>query len=471
LRSEKVSASPCVAGFAEQGVEVWRSMLGELSPCFTRPGQRRFAALVSGALLSERRPLVTEIVTALGLQDHWRAVEAFVEEGSWPLEEVERKLAKLAADSGRWRGRPIDCAQGREPVERQLWAVDDLKVLKSGKKIWGACSFHEYTSRSSNRPETVWAHNWVLCGALKLGPAQKAFLPTSARLYARRQQMPPGESFRAKTELAVELLRDCARGVEGRHLAVFDGAYAVSTTVQPLIDPPGGQPRIDLLSRLRFDSRLYELPPARQEGQRGRPRRWGSPLPAPPDADRWPGHWRRAEALVYGRTRRIRYKKVLCQWHPAGAEARVHAFAFRIDGYQRPWHLVTSDLDLQAQDVVELYAARFAQEDAHRDLKQQLGLGTCQGRLKNSVLRTFQLRLVTMTMLRALQELLDAQQSDPWWSKPPWYRQKQRGSLRDVKRLVEEAWRHFPQLGRESLTLEKALAAGPRGPMALRRAA
>jgi len=253
------------------------SMLGEFSRCFTRPGQRRFAALVSGALLSERRPLVTEIVTALGLQDHWRAVEAFVEEGSWPLEEVERKLAKLAAGSGGWRGRPIDCAQGREPVERQLWAVDDLKVLKSGKKIWGACSFHEYTSRSSNRPETVWAHNWVVCGALKLGPAQKAFLPTSARLYARREQMPPGESFRAKTELAVELLRNCARGVEGRHLAVFDGAYAVSTTVQLLIHPCDLEPRIDFLSRLRFDSRLYEPPLARQEGRRGRPRRWGSP--------------------------------------------------------------------------------------------------------------------------------------------------------------------------------------------------
>lgn len=151
-------------------VEVWSSMLADFAPCFTRPGQRRFAALVSGALLSERRPLVTEIVTALGIQDQWRAVEAFVEEGSWPLEEVEGKLAKLAAGSGRWRRRPIDCApfgsgpqgrrQGREPVQRQLWAVDDLKVLKSGKKIWGACSFHEYTSRSSNRPETVWAHNW-----------------------------------------------------------------------------------------------------------------------------------------------------------------------------------------------------------------------------------------------------------------------------------------------------------------------
>ncbi|MHC5035523.1 MAG: transposase, partial [Planctomycetota bacterium] len=119
---------------SEKLVEDWMSMLAEFSPCFTKPGQRRFAALLSGTLLSERRPLVTEIVTALGLQDHWRAMEAFIEEGSWPLEEVERRLAKLVARSGRWGRRRISSAQGHAPLGRQLWAVDDLKVLKAGRK-------------------------------------------------------------------------------------------------------------------------------------------------------------------------------------------------------------------------------------------------------------------------------------------------------------------------------------------------
>lgn len=442
----------------EKVVEVWMDMVAEFAPCFTGPGQRRFAALVSGALLSERRPLVTEIVTALSLQEHWRAMEAFVEEGSWPLRKVEGALAGLACGSGRFKG-------------RLLWAVDDLKVLKSGRKIWGACSFHEYTSRSPNRPETVWAHNWLICGALKVGP-KKAFLPTSARLYLRREQMPPGESFRTKTELAVELLRGCARVIAGPHLAVFDGAYALSSTVQPLISAPDGEPRMEFLTRLRLDSRLYEPPPARRAGQRGRPRRWGRRLPAPGDADGWPGPWRPAKALVYGQKRAIRYKKTLCQWHPAGDAARVHAFAFRIEGYDKPWYLVTSDLELGAQEVLEAYAGRFTQEDAHRDLKQHLGLGACQGRLKSVVLRTLQLRLVALTMLRKLQEHLDAQPSEAaWWPKPPWYRHKQRGSLRDVKHLLTEAREHFSQLRWESTTLQEIAAIHAIAPKALRRAA
>ena len=422
-------------------VEAWMSLLDEFSCCFTEPGRRRFRQLAIGGLLCERRPLVTEIVTALGIQEQWRSVEAFVEYGAWPLEEVQEVLAQIAAPTSRLGG-------------RQIWAVDDLKVLKSGKKIWGACSFHEYTSRSPNRPETVWAHNWVLCGALKLG-RHRVFLPTIARLYMRRDQMPEGERFRTKPQLAVEALRRCAKAARGPHLAVFDGGYAVSSVVRPLMNPAHGQGRIEWLTRLRLDSRLYEPPAPPKAGQRGRPRKWGTPLPAPRDADTWPSPWRHSKAMVYGKTRRMRYKQVLCQWHPAGAQARVHAFAFQVEGYKKPWYLVTSDLRLKPPQVVEFYAARFAQEDAHRDLKQQLGLGAGQGRLKSVVLRTFQLRLLAMTLLRVLGAALDLAHGDAWWRRPPWYRHKKRGSVRDIKGMLIEAKEQFSQLDWHRPTLEK----------------
>jgi hypothetical protein len=442
------------------------SLLGQFDCCFTAPGRRRFAALTSGALLCEGRPLVTEIVTALGLQNQWRSVEAFLEYGAWPLEQVEGVLARVAAA----------CARSEE---RQVWAVDDLKVLKSGKKIWGACSFHEYTSRSANRPETVWAHNWVLCGALKVGPG-KAFLPTAGRLYMRKDQMPEGETFRTKPWLAVEALRRCAkftrRGGAARepHLAIFDGGYAVSSVVEPLTSPSQGQPRIEWLTRLRHDSRLYQPPASRQPGQMGRPRRWGPRLPAPKDAERWPCPWCEGKALVYGKMRRIRYKKLYCQWHPAGPDARVHALVFRVEGYKKPWYLVSSDLRLQAEQVLEFYAARFAQEDAHRDLKQHLGLGASQGRLKNAVLRTLQLRLIGMTLLRLFGAALDLAHGSAWWSKPPWYQHKRRGSVRDIKRVLTGATEEFSQLDWHSLTFEKLgrlPLAGRNTPMPLRRAA
>lgn len=428
---------------AEMLVDTWLGMLSELTPCFTEPGGRRFAALLTGALLAERRPLVTEIVTALGLESQWRAAEAFVEYGRWPVGEIEKALCRMAAPAARWHG-------------RQIWATDDMKTLKTGKTIWGACSFHEYTSRCSNRPETVWAHNWVVFGALSMGE-ENDFLPTMGRLYMRDSQLPDGEQFRTKPQLLVQMARLCARAVPGPHLAVFDGGYAIRTVVGPLASPPQRQPGVEFVTRLRGDSRLYTEPPPRQQGHKGRPRKWGYRLPAPNDADQWPGPWREGRAKLYRKPRRIRYKQVLCQWHPAGAEARVRAFVFHIEGYNRPWNLVTSDLGLTAQQVVELYAARFSQEDAHRDLKQHLGLGAGQGRLKAVVVRTFQLRLVAMTLLRVLARRLEMREGAGWWPKPPWYPQKRRGSLRDIKRLIVGAGEHFSQLDWRRLTLEKRL--------------
>lgn len=89
----------------QQVVAMWMSMLSEFAPCFTKPGQRRFATLLTGSLLSERRPLVTEIVTTLGLEKHWRALEAFVEYGVWPVGQIEQTLCKIAAPGARWHGR------------------------------------------------------------------------------------------------------------------------------------------------------------------------------------------------------------------------------------------------------------------------------------------------------------------------------------------------------------------------------
>ncbi len=83
------------------------------------------------------------------------------------------------------------------------------------------------------------------------------FPPHSLRLYFRRSQLPEGETFRAKTEWALELLRQVDAESEAPILGVFDGAYAMETVVKPGLQPPPGRRRIEILTRLRVDARLY----------------------------------------------------------------------------------------------------------------------------------------------------------------------------------------------------------------------
>ena len=85
--------------------------------------------------------------------------------------------------------------------------------------------------------------------------------------------------------------------------------------------------------------------------------------------------------------------------------------------------------------MVELFAARFRQEDGFRDLKQRLGWEECRAWTRNPIERTSQAQWVTMSLLRLLQFRLDAAGCVDWWSPPPWNRTKERPSVLDVERL------------------------------------
>src|SRR5262249_32753855 len=159
--------------------------------------------------------------------------------------------------------------------------------------------------------------NWVVLGALLPNPGAPAhFLPVAGRLYFRKSQLPaadkgPAVTFRTKCELLVELAREHAQAFCGKTLGVCDGGFALRSVVRPLVKPDQpGQPRSDVLTRLRQDARLYRLPPVgRKPGQRGATPKWGKRLPPPRQGGRWPGAWQSGTAFIYGRRRRVRYKE------------------------------------------------------------------------------------------------------------------------------------------------------------------
>jgi hypothetical protein len=291
----------------------------------------------------------------------------------------------------------------------------------------------------------VRAHNWVVLGALLHNPNQPAwFLPQAGRLYFRKSQLPGGKippsqrhPFRTQCELAVELLRAEAEAVGGSHLGVFDGAYALGSVVRPLVVPESGHPRIEFLTRLRQDARLAALPPSeRRPGQRGPMPKWGPALPPPRQGGRWKVPWQEGYAFLYGRRRKVRWKEVVCLWRVLGHDVPVKAVVAEVEGYQERFTLVSSAVSLSGLEMVELFAARFRQEDGFRDLKQRLGWEECRAWTENPIRRTSQVQWVTMSLLRLLQFRLDREVAHGWWQAPPWNRKKERPSVLDVERLL-----------------------------------
>src|SRR5262249_16537695 len=163
----------------------------------------------------------------------------------------------------------------------------------------------------------------------------------------------------------VELARAHADACAGKTLGVFDGGFALRSVVRPLVVPDQpDQPRIDFVTRLRHDARLCALPPAqRQPGQRGRSPVWGKPLSPPRQRGRWPGPWQEGQVFVYGHSRRVVYKEVVCLWRVLGHDVPVKAVVAKVEGYRKRFTLVSSATELSGLAVVEVFCARFRQED------------------------------------------------------------------------------------------------------------
>jgi hypothetical protein len=409
----------------------WQALVLSIALGFTTAGRRRFVEWITGLALNVEEHTITQSLIGLERVRDWKALEAFAEYGSWHLRSLQWGTA-----------RAIEQAPGRLWHGYHVWAGDDTKVHRTSKDVWGTCTFYEYTARCPNRATTVRAHNWVVLGALLANPNQPAwFLPVAGRLYFRKTQLPKTEeAFRTKCELLVELAQQQAQLLPGPHLVVFDGGFALKSVVRPLVRPDQPeQPRIDILTRLRRDARLCLLPPAQRcQGQRGPTPRWGRPLSPPRQGGRWPGPWQQGQAFLYGRVRQVRWKEVICLWRVLGHQTPVKAVVAEVEGYRQRFTLVSSATELTGLQVVELFCARFRQEDGFRDLKQRLGWEECRAWTKNPIERTTQALFVTMTALRLLQFRLEQEVGTDWWLHPPWNPGKVRPSVLDVERLLRQ---------------------------------
>jgi DDE superfamily endonuclease len=421
----------------------WQALLNRYTFVFTRPGWVRFVDWVTGMVLCWEEHTITQLLTAMEMADRWRVLEHFAEYGAFNRVAVEQATIRLLEEQ-----QPARFA-GYHPV-----ALDDTKEHRSSANVWGTCTFHEPAGRSPNRASTVRAHNWVVMGDLVPGKPW-TYLPHTARLYFRKSQLPAGEEFRKKTTWAVEMLRQVDAESTVPILGVFDGAYANRTVIRPCLNPAAGQRRIDVVTRLREDAQLHASKAAVAKKKRGRPRLWGKRLPAPKDHEKWKQTtWQESAANIYGRARSIRYKQLDCYWTVTGPKELVHVFVFEVEGYDEPWYIVTTALSLSAEQTVEVFAARFRQEDGFRDHKQRLGMEECRAWTKEPILRTFTVQMVAQTLLRLLAYELDAEHGPKsWWSPPEWNKTKSHPSVLDARRLL---WRYREEFSEFLLELEES---------------
>lgn len=384
-----------------------------LSATMTAPSFASLTTILTGWVFASRHTVTRMILAAGAAADkHSSSYHRLFSTARWSLDAVGLAVFNLI-----------------EPFlgEEVLLAVDDTLARKRGLKMFGTGMHHDPLLSSRGKVITNWGHSWVVLGVIVELPFRRGHyycLPILFRLYLNKKSVAKHRRvYRTRPELAVELLGVlCNHRTKRRFHAIADSAYGGQSVLCHL---PGN---CDLTSRLVKDARLYDAPPERKTGTRGRPRKHGQRLPTP--IEMLAGRCRRLTLTIYGRHEQARL---------ADGVARVHAAPHRplrvvaveaLKGGRGQEVFYSTCADATGEQVIAWYARRWSIEVSNRDSKQHLGFEEPQGWSRLAAERTAPVAM----LLYSLIVLWFAQEGHRGWRplECPWYSSKTAPSFADM---------------------------------------
>ena len=222
----------------------------------------RLAIVIAGMFLADDRRTASSWFVAAGVQEDWdRFYDCLISVGR-----TSGKLATAVLGLVVQKLAPGLC-------DRILVGMDDSPTARYGRHVEGAGVHHNPTAGPADG-KWLYGHNWVSLAWLARHPAWGVIaLPLRSMLYVREVDVPKlaekyDWKFRTKHQLGVELLTWFtqsirALGVEVKVWLVVDGAYAARPFLLPVLALG-----IVVVSRLRKDACLFDLPPAGAHGNR-----------------------------------------------------------------------------------------------------------------------------------------------------------------------------------------------------------
>lgn len=402
----------------------------------------RLVLLLVGAVLARGRRTVTTWIRAAGLSGDYRPCYTTVAAAGRNADRVAARLAREVVG-------PLVADQ-----PRLVLALDDTPTPRYGPHVQGAGVHHNPTPGPTGSA-FLYGHLWVVLAALVPHPLWGVVArPLLARLYVRRCDLPSIDrphrpEFRTKLAMAADLVRWAKNwlGMPGKPLwVVADGAYAKA----PFLKAAKGL-GATVVSRLRKDAALCDVPPPRRPGRRGRPRVYGANAISLAKRAGQRRGWSAGTFDLYGEAVAKRYKTFRATWRPAGGEIRV----VLVDE-PRGWRAYfCTDPTAGVADILRLVADRFSLEITFREVKETVGAGQQQTRFHWANVGAFHVCLWTFTTTEGWAWKRDGERLTDHREQSPWDDRARRPSHADKRR----AWRR-EILGNEILAALRGGADG-----------
>ena len=234
---------------------------------FTRPTWQNLLVLVAGSILAPGRRTVTSALSIMGLREKttFTNFHRVLNRNRWSGRACARRLLTLL----------ITAVVPSGPV---VIGIDETIERRWGAKIKARGIYRDPVRSSHGHFVKASGLRWI--SVMLLAP-----IPWAGRVWALPflTALAPSERFARErgcrhkklTDWARQLLLQTARWLPERRLvAVGDMSYAAIELLTAL------RRHLTIVTRLRLDARLFDPPPPRKPGQRGRPRVSGARQPS-----------------------------------------------------------------------------------------------------------------------------------------------------------------------------------------------
>jgi len=383
---------------------LWIASLAEVLDARVRG---ELARMLWGLLFARGRRTITSWLRALGVRKQYDEYYYF-------LGSLGRKTKDVA-------GPLLRCVQQKIPPGwKVLLALDDSPTKRFGPCVEGAGIHHNPTPGPAEQ-QFLYGHVWVTLAWVVRHPSWGAIaLPLLAKLYVRLKSLPLlaaryGWKVQTKLELAAELVEWAVRWLKYLKISlwvVVDGAYAKRGFLRRALAAG-----VVVISRLRKDAALWNLPatPKRGQSRRGRPRKYGTQRISLAKRAGQRGGWRTERFTLYGRVVEKTYKTFLATYRPVGGVIRVVLLR-----EERGWvAFFSTDPEASVAAILEAVADRASLEQVFHDVKEVHGAGQPQLRNLWSNIAAWHVALWLYTLVelwawdRSHAELCDRSDS-PW---------------------------------------------------------
>jgi hypothetical protein len=362
------------------GLDLVAAWMACFAPLFTRPTFANLLVLVAGALLAPGRRTVAAALSILGLREAgtFTNYHRVLNRGRWASQALARTLLGLLVTA-------------LVPTGPVVIGIDETIERRWGRKITARGIYRDPVRSSKGHFVKASGLRWI--SLMLLAP-----IPWAGRVWALPflTALAPSERFAEEqrcrhkllTDWARQLLILVARWLPDRPLvAVADTTYAAIELLAAV------RARLTLITRLRLDARLFDPPPPRRPGQRGRPALTGARQPTLCERVADPKTaWQRVTVTAwYGDSaRELDIASGTALWyHPGLPPVPLRWVLVRdVAGEHEPQAFLCTDAAAEPLDVLRFFVRRWSMEVTFAEVRRHLGVETQRQWSDKAIART-----------------------------------------------------------------------------------